>query len=87
MYSKPDQKLTKRLAIKGLRDIAYFCSEASGLTLREYQKAPAYAILKSIQEKAGRSFVIMFPRQSGKNELQAQLETYLFYLLRPTPKW
>ena len=74
------EKYIKRLAYKGLQDIDYFCSEASSLTLRDYQKAPAYAILKSIQERAGRSFVIMFPRQSGKNELQAQLEAYLFCL-------
>jgi hypothetical protein len=77
---KRDQRFYQRLAYKGLRDISYFCQEASGLSLREYQKAPAYAILKSIQEKAGRSFVVMFPRQSGKNELQAQLEAYLFCL-------
>ena len=43
------------LAIKGLNDIEYFCREASGLELRDYQKAPAYAILKSIQQHAGRS--------------------------------
>ncbi|MDP2965975.1 MAG: hypothetical protein Q8N39_08090 [Pelolinea sp.] len=77
---KHDRRFYNRLAAKGLKDIDYFCSEASGLTLREYQKAPAYAILKSIQEHAGRSFVVMFPRQSGKNELQAQLEAYLFCL-------
>ena len=77
---KHDLRFYNRLASKGLKDIDYFCSEASGLTLREYQKAPAYAILKSIQEHAGRSFVVMFPRQSGKNELQAQLEAYLFCL-------
>jgi hypothetical protein len=70
----------EQLAIKSLKDISCFCKEASGLTLRGYQKAPALAILKSIQEHAGRSFVVMFPRQSGKNELQAQLETYLFCL-------
>ena len=74
------RNFTSALLSKVCSDISYFCSEASGLTLREYQKAPAYAILKSIQEKAGRCFVIMFPRQSGKNELQAQLEAYLFCL-------
>ncbi len=70
----------EQLAIKSLRDISCFCQEAGGITLRNYQKAPALAIIKSIQQEAGRSFVIMFPRQSGKNELQAQLETYLFCL-------
>ncbi len=77
---RANSKAFARLAVKALQDISCFCEEASELTLREYQKAPAYAILKSIQEKAGRSFVVMFPRQSGKNELQAQLEAYLFCL-------
>ena len=75
-----DQKYIHRLAYKALHDIDVFTSECSELTLRDYQKAPAYAILKSIRESAGRSFVIMFPRQSGKNELQAQIEAYLFCL-------
>ena len=75
-----EERYLYRLAYRGLKDIDVFCSECSGITLRDYQKAPAYAILKSIQEHAGRSFVIMFPRQSGKNELQAQLEAYLFCL-------
>ncbi|MCJ7520027.1 MAG: hypothetical protein MUO42_10225 [Anaerolineaceae bacterium] len=52
----------------------------SGITLRSYQLAPAYAIYESVKKLAGRSFVIMFPRQSGKNELQAQLEAYFFCL-------
>ncbi len=78
--SKRAYNAMERLAIKSLQDISCFCREAGGITLRNYQKAPALAIIKSIQEHAGRSFVIMFPRQSGKNELQAQLETYLFCL-------
>jgi hypothetical protein len=92
---KQNARFYERLARKGLNDIEYFCREASGITLREYQKAPAYAIIRSILEHAGRSFVIMFPRQSGKNELQAQLETYLltaFYcmngeMVKVSPTW
>ena len=33
----------------------------------------------------GFSFVVMFPRQSGKNELQAHLEVYLLTLLSQYP--
>ena len=62
---------------KAAADISIFVSECSPISLREYQLQPAYAIIRSIQELAGRSFVIIFPRQSGKNELQAQLETFL----------
>ncbi|MFC1922775.1 hypothetical protein ACFLY4_05745, partial [Chloroflexota bacterium] len=63
------------------RDIAQFCEHASGLKLRDYQVEVAQAIIDSVREKAGRSIVVMFPRQSGKNELQAQIETYLLLLL------
>ena len=65
------------MVYKAFKDIDTFCSECAGIRLRSYQKAPAYAIIKSLKERAGRTFVIMFPRQSGKNEVQAQLEAYL----------
>jgi len=64
-----------------LNDIDLFTRETNGLTLRRYQQGVAQAIHASIQQKAGRTFVVMFPRQSGKNELQAQLETYLLTIL------
>ena len=64
-----------------LNDIDLFTRETNGLTLRHYQQGVAQAIHASIQQKAGRTFVVMFPRQSGKNELQAQLETYLLTIL------
>jgi len=57
-----------------------FVDSCSDITLRDYQRGVAQAIVQSIVEGAGRSFVVMFPRQSGKNELQAQLETYLLVL-------
>ena len=43
----------------------------SGFSLRNYQLAPALAILKSVREKSGNTYVVIFPRQSGKNEVQA----------------
>jgi len=58
-----------------------FATYGSGLSLRSYQKDPAYAIIDSVLNKKGYTFVIIFPRQSGKNELQAQIETYLLTLL------
>ena len=45
--------------------------------MREYQVEPLRAIVKSIREKAGLNFVVIFPRQSGKNEAQLALYTYL----------
>ena len=68
-----------------LRSIVLFCTHASGLTLRSYQEAPAQAIVDSVLHKRGLSFVVIFPRQSGKNELQAQIEAYLLTLFSPTP--
>jgi hypothetical protein len=62
-----------------LRDVSLFC-EASGIHLRSYQLQVAEAIADSVICGKGYSFVVIFPRQSGKNELQAQLETYLLCL-------
>ena len=60
-----------------LSNIDVFCSKCSGLDLRSYQSEPAQSIIRSILDHSGYSFVVIFPRQSGKNELQAQLITYL----------
>lgn len=64
-----------------LRDIGEFCEHASGTRLRRYQREVASTIIKSVLRKKGLSLVVMFPRQSGKNELQAQIETYLLTIL------
>jgi hypothetical protein len=62
-----------------LREISLFC-EGGGIHLRSYQKQVAESIVDSVVGGKGRSFVVIFPRQSGKNELQAQLEAYLLSL-------
>lgn len=66
-----------------LRDITRFCEHGSGLHLRAYQMPVAQAIIDSVIHKRGDAFVVMFPRQSGKNELQAQIEAYLLTLYSP----
>ena len=70
-----EQALTKLL-----RDVVLFCALASQIKLRRYQEAVARAVVDSVVKKLGHSFVVLFPRQSGKNELQAQIETYLLLL-------
>jgi hypothetical protein len=45
--------------------------------LRSYQQQVAASIVDSAINSKGLTFVVIFPRQSGKNELQAQIETYL----------
>ena len=70
---------------RSLMDAPLFVENASGLRLRTYQVEVARSIVRSVIHDLGLSFVVMFPRQSGKNELQAQIETYLLTLLSQTP--
>ena len=76
----PASELTtlKRL----LTDPLLFIEFGSGLSLRSYQREVARAVCDSVINGLGLSFAVMFPRQSGKNEIQAQIETYLLSLLR-----
>jgi hypothetical protein len=48
--------------------------------LRPYQVEPLNAILDSILSRRGLEFLLIFPRQSGKNEAVAQLLVYLLNL-------
>ena len=84
-------KLIKRL----LSDIHEFTLRASLLRLRTYQLAPARAIIHSALNNLGHCIVVIMPRQSGKNELQAQLETFLLRrfskidadMVKASPTW
>lgn len=53
----------------------------TGIKLRPYQLQAANAILDSIRNNAGLSFVLVLPRQSGKDELVCQLIAYLMRCL------
>jgi hypothetical protein len=50
---------------------------ACGIRLRPYQAAVALAIKDSIVNRRGRTFVVVLPRQSGKNEIQRHLFGWL----------
>ncbi|MHB8855757.1 MAG: hypothetical protein ACYC6K_03955 [Bellilinea sp.] len=65
-----------------LTDPVEFIKRSSKLSLRSYQVEVARAVVESVIFKRGLSFVVLFPRQSGKNELQAQIETYLLAYLQ-----
>jgi hypothetical protein len=69
-----------------LRDVTRFSAEGSGIHLRSYQVRVAQVIVDSVINRKGLSFVVIFPRQSGKNELQAQIEGYLLSLCSVEPK-
>lgn len=79
---------------QAMSDITLFTA-LGGIKLRKYQKAVATAIVNSVLSARGDSFVVMFPRQSGKNELQAQVEAYLLMyfsftggeLVKISPTW
>ncbi len=45
--------------------------------LRPYQVAPATAILRSVLERRGEQFAVVFSRQAGKDEMLAQLLSFL----------
>ena len=78
-----------------IEDAVACTTEFSGLRLRPYQAPVAQAIIESVSKKLGLSIVVMFPRQSGKNELQAQIEAYLLKvcshtqveLVKVSPTW
>lgn len=67
--------------LRSLRKVANFTRVFGGIKLRSYQQAAANAIVDSVLNDRGLSIVVMFPRQSGKNLMQAQLEVYLMALL------
>jgi hypothetical protein len=60
-----------------LRNFADFTERGGGISLRPYQTRPADAILDSIRNKKGLSFVVIMSRQAGKDELITNLLSYL----------
>jgi hypothetical protein len=68
--------------VRTLTDIDLFSRRILGHPLRRYQAPIAYAILDSILRGKGLSLAVMLPRQSGKNEISAQLEAFMLNLHR-----
>ncbi|MDQ3692157.1 MAG: hypothetical protein M3464_00820 [Chloroflexota bacterium] len=59
-------------------DVAAFSRRwLRGYQLREYQLEPARAIVASVDNRLGRSLAAVFSRQSGKDEVLAQVLAYL----------
>jgi hypothetical protein len=54
-------------------------ASACHVALRPYQKQIALAIKASIIHNLGLTFVVVLPRQSGKNELQSHLFSWLLF--------
>jgi hypothetical protein len=72
-----------------------FMGAEGRLRLRGYQKEVADRIIESVRSQQGDTIVVQFPRQSGKNELQAQVEAYLLFvfslgeaeMVKVSPTW
>ena len=79
MLSEPE-KPSRPEFLRSLRMVGNFTRVFGGIRLRAYQQAAANAIVNSVLHNQGLSIVVMFPRQSGKNLMQAQLEVYLMAL-------
>ena len=67
-------------ALRFLANIQHFSNLVIKKPLRGYQLEPARAILESVLHGHGHEFLIVFPRQAGKNEMVAQLLVYLLNL-------
>ena len=65
-----------------LSDITHFSRLVIKLPLRNYQIEPLQHVIRSILFYEGLEFLIIMPRQSGKNEAIAQLLTYLMHLFQ-----
>ena len=65
----------KDLILNGLRDPALRGWMRNGCLLRSYQADALRTIYRGIRQGKGGNYTVVFPRQSGKNETQAQLES------------
>lgn len=59
------------------RKFEKFTENGGGIQMRTYQLKAAKAIIQSVTKKQGLTIVIIFPRQSGKDELISNLLAYL----------
>lgn len=91
----PEENPLTNTVIRLLTDIEFFAMEGSEMPLRAYQVPVARAIIDSVVNKKGRTIVVIFPRQSGKNELQAMVEAFLMIsmmnfdpeIVKVSPTW
>ncbi len=71
--------------IKLINDPIEYTQTASGIRLRPWQREPIARILDSIQKTLGDTIIIVFPRQSGKDELLIHLIVYLMDMFSHLP--
>jgi hypothetical protein len=64
-----------------MRSFKDFCAKGGGVHMYQYQLEPANAILESVRLNRGLDFVVIMPRQAGKDEFLVHLKIYLMRLL------
>lgn len=77
-----NESIIYTFAKKVLRRIDIFSAVVLGMPLRNYQIEPLIAVIDSILHRKGIEFLIVFPRQSGKNEAVAHLCVYLLNIFQ-----
>jgi hypothetical protein len=65
-----------------LSNISRFSAAVLKMPLYDYQVRPLTAVLDSVLQRRGREFLLVFSRQSGKNEAVAHLLVYLLNIYR-----
>ena len=70
------------IARRILGNIDLFSRLVLRVPLRQYQLQPLQAVLDSVLNRRGLDFLLVFPRQSGKNELVAHLMVYLLNVMQ-----
>lgn len=65
---------------KLLGDVVAFVEFGGAVKLRSYQREIARAVIESVINKRGLTFVVMISRQGGKNEVQSHIEAFLLTL-------
>ena len=73
-------KSAQREIREAVKNVVSFSRFVLGVHLRPYQQEAALAIQESVFLRDGESFVVIFSRQSGKDEMLACLS--LFFLFR-----
>jgi len=63
-----------------MKSLESFSRLATPRPLRPYQQEAGEAIVQSVLRQQGKTFTVLMARQSGKNELAAQVEAYLLHL-------
>ncbi|MCX6038361.1 MAG: hypothetical protein NTW99_10825, partial [Chloroflexi bacterium] len=86
MISYPQQdtiqlsKAARRQVYQAGNSIQGFARHFVGVTLYPYQREAANAIIKSVYDRYGKTFVLIFSRQSGKDDILAII--FLFLMSR-----